>query len=460
MVVESSDSKLKLKLLKVLSGHKGQIFRIKWSSSSEFLASPSSDNTVKLWNPILGLEKGRLVGHENEVNSVAWSPTEDKIATVSDDFTIRVWDVKSSKTLTVIKHHTDEINDIAWSPDGEKLASVGDDKNLVITDSTSGDLIKKLKLHMQTIWTVAWSKSGKWIATGSDDEKIRLFNVETEEKRVLRGHNSTVRSVCWFSDEKHLVSGARDGKVIIWNIDFPDQIHSLQGHSDLVTSVSVSHDDALVASKSKDDTVRIWDCNSLETIDLIHEKGGDRWPCGISFSPIDNVLATLGEEDTVIRIWKYIPQPKFIDVNKDFSKPKSIFISYSRKDKVWLDLLLQMLTPLTRKSDFKIWSDVEIKTGDQWKEKLDKELNESDIALLLVTPSFLASSFIFEVELPRLLDKEKVIWLPIRHSLHEEIGLDKFQSSWDPANPLSQMDKDDQEFQLAKLARELRELTS
>ena len=40
-----------------------------------------------------------------------------------------------------------------------------------------------------------------------------------------------------------------------------------------------------------------------------------------------------------------------------------VFISYSRKDKDWLEKLQIMLAPLQRKGTLKVWADTDIQPG-------------------------------------------------------------------------------------------------
>ncbi len=44
-----------------------------------------------------------------------------------------------------------------------------------------------------------------------------------------------------------------------------------------------------------------------------------------------------------------------------------------------------------------------IKAGDKWKEKIERALEKSAIAILLISADFLASDFIVDNELPPLL---------------------------------------------------------
>ncbi|WXA23210.1 toll/interleukin-1 receptor domain-containing protein [Bernardetia sp. MNP-M8] len=54
-----------------------------------------------------------------------------------------------------------------------------------------------------------------------------------------------------------------------------------------------------------------------------------------------------------------------------------------------------------------IWSDVELKVGDDWNKEIQDALNESTVGILLVSPDFLASEYCTGEELTIMLDKQK-----------------------------------------------------
>jgi hypothetical protein len=60
-----------------------------------------------------------------------------------------------------------------------------------------------------------------------------------------------------------------------------------------------------------------------------------------------------------------------------------------------------MVRPAAQKHGLKIWSDHEIPMGATWREEIEKALEWAQIAVLLVSSDFLASSFIEKNELPR-----------------------------------------------------------
>jgi internalin A len=117
------------------------------------------------------------------------------------------------------------------------------------------------------------------------------------------------------------------------------------------------------------------------------------------------------------------------------------FISYSRDDKKWLDELRITLKPLER-NGLDLWCDEKMQPGTKWQEELQKALNETKVAILLVSPNFLASNFIHNTELPAFIEAAKheglvICWIPIEASNHEHTALKHYQSVHDPAKPLA-----------------------
>ncbi len=134
-----------------------------------------------------------------------------------------------------------------------------------------------------------------------------------------------------------------------------------------------------------------------------------------------------------------------------------VFISYSRKDKDWLEKLQTMLAPLQRKGTLKVWADTDIEPGQKWKEEIEKALARAKVAVLLVSPDFLASDFIDKHELPPLLEaaeKEglKIIWIPVRASLYKRTIINDYHAAHNPKTPLALLDPAHQEVALAEIA--------
>lgn len=80
-----------------------------------------------------------------------------------------------------------------------------------------------------------------------------------------------------------------------------------------------------------------------------------------------------------------------------------LFVSYSRADRKWLEHLKLHLSPLERLGTVHLWSDTRIGVGDNWRDQIEKSLGESRAAVLLISPAFLASEFIWVEEMPCIL---------------------------------------------------------
>jgi TIR domain len=123
----------------------------------------------------------------------------------------------------------------------------------------------------------------------------------------------------------------------------------------------------------------------------------------------------------------------------------TVFISYSHRDRKWLDRLLVHLKPLERAEALDVWEDSRIKPGSEWMNEIEQALRSAQIAVLLVSADFLASEFINSNELPELLEgaeRRGTIIMPVivSPSRFQHYGdLARFQAVNSPEIPLSKM---------------------
>jgi TIR domain len=139
----------------------------------------------------------------------------------------------------------------------------------------------------------------------------------------------------------------------------------------------------------------------------------------------------------------------------------SVFISYARNDRVWLDRLRTHLVPLERHGKVEIWHDGKIESGALWQSEIEEALAKASVAILLVSANFMASAFIYDHELPPILERNQahgICVLPvfIGHCYYQrDPVLSRFNAFNDPKLPISAMPDAEAEAQLARLAGDL-----
>lgn len=122
-----------------------------------------------------------------------------------------------------------------------------------------------------------------------------------------------------------------------------------------------------------------------------------------------------------------------------------VFISYAHKDdQLWLDTLLSNLSWLQRKHGIEIWTDRDIAPGAQWHETIQSAIDRAKVAVLLVSPEFLASPYIINNELAKMLqaaesDGMTIFWIPVRPSAYRHSPIGAFQAAQPPDRPLSSL---------------------
>ncbi len=89
------------------------------------------------------------------------------------------------------------------------------------------------------------------------------------------------------------------------------------------------------------------------------------------------------------------------------SAPLKLFYSYSHKDETLRDELETHLKLLQRQGEISTWHDRKILVGDEWKGKIDENLEAADIVLLLVSADFLASDYCYDIEMKHALKRHE-----------------------------------------------------
>ena len=137
---------------------------------------------------------------------------------------------------------------------------------------------------------------------------------------------------------------------------------------------------------------------------------------------------------------------------------KRVFLSYSHDDGDWHQRFKTHVSPLVEGGALQLWDDTNIGMGTRWNDAIERALETSQAAILLVSANFLASTYVMEKELPYLSEAARqrgliLMWLLVSDCLFRETALADYQCLNNPEVPLDQLSPGDREKALANTAR-------
>ncbi|KAA3643201.1 MAG: TIR domain-containing protein [Chloroflexi bacterium] len=313
-----------LTLKRVLAGHSDAIYKLAWSPDGRFLASPSKDTTIRIWNVATANCVAVLNAHKKPVTSIAWSPdTEFLVSSEYGGNKILLWDTTSWELLRVFERD-DEWKDtgIAWSPDSRFFAAGIDDGYIGVWNRDENFEmiilpIQKSRNPDDHVLDVAWSSHGQ-LAFSTEFEGIQIWNPLKLEliNELSKPEHLPALDIGWSKNQEYFISASIDGNINFRNASSLKLDRVIEGHTAPITSLSESPDKKILVTKggfafqagTYDDIVSFWDLKKGIHLASIHEKQNRIEPYNlgsIAFHPNHSYLATLGEYDKKIRIWEF-----------------------------------------------------------------------------------------------------------------------------------------------------------
>jgi hypothetical protein len=128
-----------------------------------------------------------------------------------------------------------------------------------------------------------------------------------------------------------------------------------------------------------------------------------------------------------------------------------IFFSYSHADENLRDQLERQLSVLRRQGVIEVWHDRRIGAGQELNTEIDRNLEDADIILLLVSADFLASDYCYEREMMRALERHRegsaiVIPVILRACPWHDAPFGKLMATPTDGRPITQWPDKDQAF--------------
>jgi hypothetical protein len=142
----------------------------------------------------------------------------------------------------------------------------------------------------------------------------------------------------------------------------------------------------------------------------------------------------------------------------------TVFVSYSHKDKKWLEEFMAHLKVFEREMQMNVWVDTQIRAGARWLDDIEAALSSARVAVLLVTADYLASDFVSSREIPPILQAQQegglaIAWVAVSATAYAATSLAAFQAVNDPGRPLDNMPRARRQKEWAEIARKVHDLS-
>jgi WD40 repeat protein len=325
-----------------LKGHTRPVVACAFSPDGRWLVSGGADNTLKLWDALMGTELASIDGPFETIRACSFSPDGRRILCALENKTLQIWDVETRRRHLTLTGHGEGVVDCAYSPDGRRIISAGAwDKTVKIWDAETGFALASLQ-HADGIYDCAYSPDGRRIiAAGSWVGEVRIWDARTGKAvAVLPDHDQLDLYCAYSPDASRIVTCSKskvrlweaatarlthtltlseylsqcsfspDGRYILWDttantiqifdVEKLKVVATLFGHGDCINMCTFSPDGRRIASVSKDATLKVWDVGlALKG----SKKGVDATPVYVCAYSADGKRVVSGNEEGRLRIW-------------------------------------------------------------------------------------------------------------------------------------------------------------
>jgi WD40 repeat protein len=130
--------------LRMLRGHRQEIWGLDFTTEGKWLASAGMDRTVRVWNPSNGDEVTCLSGHAGAIYGLAAVPGSQLVATADTAGEIRLWDLDQKHQVGEIVWYDNRergVKGIAVSPNGKYLAAGGAGGTIILWEIAAADVL-------------------------------------------------------------------------------------------------------------------------------------------------------------------------------------------------------------------------------------------------------------------------------------------------------------------------------
>ncbi|KMZ80186.1 hypothetical protein PVIIG_01966 [Plasmodium vivax India VII] len=325
--------KLPYYCIKILQGHKDEVWYVNVSKNGKYIASASKDKSIILWKGLYPFNKLReWNGHVDGVSYVIWSHNSKYLVSGSNDSNIIIWSPKSNKKKLSLTMHNGPITSIYWSKDDSTIISSAFDKKIFCTK-----LNKELKgFSVLYAWSFStriqnfvFTNNEKYLIAVPSDKNVRVIDFAIKKELYILPEYDTITSVCASSLYNHILVNIADQRptVKLWDVKHRYIIQTYRGHKQgrfIVHSTFGGKKEDYVISGSEDSLIYIWHKTKGFLLDVINGHASTVsiaiWPLASSKFP----YMVSASDDHTVMVWNV--HPKATTIRRDSRRRRKKFL--------------------------------------------------------------------------------------------------------------------------------------
>eukprot|EP00040_Diaphanoeca_grandis_P005605 m.33649 g.33649 ORF g.33649 m.33649 type:complete len:1140 (+) comp16851_c1_seq1:87-3506(+) len=199
-----------------------------YNATGSTIAAAGDDAEIKVVS-LINMSAKTMRGHDGAIRSLTFDPEGVFIASSSSDGSVRVWnlsDATCTKTLSILPRSADSLFKMDWHPNGKYIA-IPVKNRVCVYERDSWDEIFSFggdEGHNKDVVIAEWSPNGEYLASVSSNGEIIVWSTNDRQTLARFKHKESVPicSVAWHPKGNEIAWADTHGKFCIWKEPIPE----------------------------------------------------------------------------------------------------------------------------------------------------------------------------------------------------------------------------------------------